>query len=379
MSKVINLSLALVAATFLTGCLDDLNIFKKKQSATTTQTQTAAPVSVGVIIAKKADNRLKFEYPARIQSQQDVTIVAKVSGTLIKQNFKPGDMVKKGDVLFKIDPETYEAVYEAAQANILQAEATLKNAKREYERVKNLLAQKAISQKEYDSAAATFESATANLASAKASAKTAKLNLNYTDITAPFSGVVSENLVDVGAYIIASNTSLVRLVKTEPIEARFYIADTANMMRLNNLNNKTWEQVGTDANLSVDGENFIGKVTFIDNIIDSSTGRVLAKAEFENKDGKLLDGMFAKLSLDGFVQKDSFLIPQIVIKQNTTNAYVLVIKDGKVAQKDIDIKFQTSSHAVVGGLDDGDVIIKNNFNKIAVGAPVSAEDSTEAK
>ena len=373
MGKLTNLSLALAVAVFFTGCLDDLNIFKKDKTQAAASAMPAAHVDV--VVAKKGDYPMSFNYPARIQSEQDVIIKPKVSGTLLKQNFKAGDTVKEGQVLFVIDPEKYQATYESSKASIAQAEANLKNAKNEMERVKKLFAQKALSQKDYDSALATYESADATLKSAVASTKNAKLDLGYTNVTAPFSGMVGENLVDVGAYIAAGSTELVRLTKIDPIDVRFYISDIDELNRAKNIDQNSWEQINKEAILTVDGQNFEGKVKFIDSTVDTSSGSVLAKAEFENKGGELLPGVFGRIQMDGFIQKNSFKIPQIAVLQDTVSPYVYVIKDGKVTKKSVKIVYQTVTEAYVSeGLDEGDVIILNNFKKIGVGAPVQPDE-----
>ncbi|MCD8213924.1 MAG: efflux RND transporter periplasmic adaptor subunit [Campylobacter sp.] len=376
MGKFKSLSLALVAAMFFTGCLDDLNIFKKDKDSNSNASDgmIMPPVKVDVLVAKKGDFPMTFNYPARIQSEQDVIIKPKVSGTLVKQNFKAGDNIKAGQVLFVIDPEKYEASYEALKASIAQAEANLKNAKNEMERVKKLFAQKALSQKEYDSALAAYESADATLKSAVASTKSAKLDLGYTKVTAPFSGIVSENLVDVGTYVAAGSTELVRLTKIDPIDVRFYISDVDNLERAKNLDKNSWEQINQEAILTVNGQNFTGKVKFIDNTVDINAGSVLAKAEFENKDGKLLPGVFARIAMSGFVQKNSFSIPQVAILQDTVSPYIYIVKDGKVVKKNIKIIYQTVTEAYVNeGIEEGDVIILNNFKKIGTGANVEPE------
>ncbi|MBN7288142.1 MULTISPECIES: efflux RND transporter periplasmic adaptor subunit [Campylobacter] len=372
MDKLTNLSLALAVAVFFTGCLDDLNIFKKDKAQAVASAMP--PAQVDVVVAKKGDYPMSFNYPARIQSEQDVIIKPKVSGTLLKQNFKAGDTVKEGQVLFVIDPEKYQATYESSKASIAQAEANLKNAKNEMERVKKLFAQKALSQKDYDSALATYESADATLKSAVASTKSAKLDLGYTNVTAPFSGMVGENLVDVGAYIAAGSTELVRLTKIDPIDVRFYISDIDELNRAKNIDQNSWEQINKEAILTVDGQNFEGKVKFIDSTVDVNSGGVLAKAEFENKDGKLLPGVFARISMNGFVQKDSFAIPQVAILQDTVSPYVYLVKDGKVVKKSIKIIYQTVTEAYVKeGLEEGDVIILNNFKKIGPGSSVQPD------
>lgn len=362
------IALAGLLAVFFGGC----DLFEKKQQASQVQ-QQMPPAQVDVIAAKKANNPMSFEYPARLESTQDVVLTPKVSGTLTAQNFKAGDYVKQGDVLFVIEKDKFNANYEVAKATIAQAQASLKSAKNEVERVKKLYSQSATSQKEYDAAVSNYENAAASLASAKANAKLAELDLEYSEVKAPFSGVVGENLVDVGAYVSSGSAQLVRLSKTDVVEARFYIADSANLDRISNLENSTWVQLDTNATLLLNGEKFSGNVKFIDNLVDTNTGSVLAKAEFKNDSGKLLPGSFAKILMDGFMQKDSFLLPQIAIKQDTTSAYVLVAKDGKVAKKPIKIAYQTSMNAIVSsGIDDGDLVILNNFSKIGVGAPVNA-------
>lgn len=362
-------SMALAIMLLFTGC------FNNEANEKTTKTPPTMPaVPVTAIKAIKSDNKMSFEYPTRLESPQDVYITPKVSGTLVAQNFKPGDKVLAGDVLFVIEQDRFKATLDVAVAATANAQATLKNAKSEMDRVKKLTSQKAISQREYDAALAAFESASAALASAKASEKQAKLDYGYTQVKAPFDGVVGENLIDVGSYVNIGTSQLVRLSKINPVEARFYIADSANLDRINNLQQNKWIQLNSDARLLLEGQEFKGKISFIDNIVDNKTGSVLAKAEFKNDDHRLLPGTFAKIVMDGFVQRDSFLLPQIVIKQDVISPYVLVVADGKVAKKSVKIVYQTSSKAIISeGLNDGDIVITDNFSKIAIGASVSAE------
>ncbi|CAD7288389.1 Toluene efflux pump periplasmic linker protein TtgA [Campylobacter majalis] len=362
-------SMTLAIMLLFTGCFNNET---NEQTNKTPPTMPAVPVTA--IKAIKSDNKMSFEYPTRLESQQDVYITPKVSGTLVAQNFKPGDKISAGDVLFVIEQDRFKATLDVAVAATANAQATLKNAKSEMDRVKKLTSQKAISQREYDAALAAFESASAALASAKASEKQAKLDYSYTQVKAPFDGVVGENLIDVGSYVNVGTSQLVRLSKINPVEARFYIADSANLDRINNLQQNKWIQLNSDARLLLEGQEFKGKISFIDNIVDNKTGSVLAKAEFKNDDHRLLPGTFAKIVMDGFVQKDSFLLPQIVIKQDVISPYVLVVADGKVVKKSVKIVYQTSSKAIISeGLNDGDIVITDNFSKIAIGASVSAE------
>ena len=370
------LSVLLLTSLLFTACFDE----KDKKSAAAGQQRQMPPSKVDVFVAKKSDVPISFDYTATLTSQQDVIIYPKVSGTIIKQFFKPGDSVKAGDKLFLIDPEKYQAGYDALEAAIGVANANLKNAQTEFNRISNLYKKNAVSQKDYDAAVSALEIANANLLSARANAKNAKIDLGYTSITAPFDGVLGDNLADVGSLVVTNSTRLVRLTKINPIEAHFYISDVDNLNRVKMQESSLWVQTNSGAVLKVGSEEFSGKVNFIDNVVNTNMGSVLAKAEFNNDEGKLLPGMFGHIKMDGFYQKDGFKIPQVALQQTDVKTYVLVVAEGKVASKDVKITYQTKDAAVVSeGLNEGDKIIMNNFLKIGVGAPVEIDkDLTES-
>ncbi|WP_459902650.1 efflux RND transporter periplasmic adaptor subunit [Campylobacter concisus] len=362
-----------VAVLFLSGCFEN----KENKAAAGRQ----MPLShVDIFTAQKTDIPISFDYTATVTSSQDVIIYPKVGGTIIKQFFRPGSKVKAGDKLFLIDPEKYQASFDSLDASVGVANANLKNAETEFKRISALYKKNAVSQKDYDAAVAAYDIANANLVSAKANLKNAKIDLGYTTITAPFDGVVGDNQVDIGSLVIANQTKLVRLTKINPIEAEFYIADVDNLTRKTNLDNGSWQQLNSDAVLSVNGENFNGKVNFIDSVVNTATGSVLAKASFDNNEGKILPGAFGHIKMSGFVQKNAFNIPQVALQQSATNSYVLVVKDGKVSQKNVKIGYQTKNMvAVTEGLEEGDKIIVNNFLKIGVGAPVETDKDLSAE
>lgn len=365
--------LVLSAAVFLfSGCFESGD---KKAAAG----QQMPPSHVDIFVAKKTDVPISFDYTATVTSTQDVIIYPKVGGTIIKQFFKPGDKVKAGEKLFLIDPEKYQASYDSLDAAVGVANANLKNAETEFKRISALYKKNAVSQKDYDAAVAAYDIANANLVSAKANLKSAKIDLGYTSIVAPFDGVVGDNKVDVGSLVVASQTQLVRLTKINPIEADFYIADVDNLSRKANLDSGAWQQLNSEAVLNLNNEDFTGKVTFIDNVVNTATGSVLAKASFDNSEGKILPGAFGHIKMSGFVQKNAFNIPQVALQQSATNTYVLVVKDGKVGQKNVKTSYQTKDMVVVTeGLEEGDKIIVNNFLKIGVGAPVETDKDLSA-
>ena len=329
-----------------------------------------------------------------------------VSGRIVNLSVKEGATIQEGEPLFEIESAEAIANLDAAKANIdaleaeladlstgkrpeeiervdaelKQAKAALWIAEANYDRAKSLLAKNAVSQKEYDAAVSALEIANATLLSARATAKNAKIDLGYTSITAPFDGVLGDNLVDVGSLVVANTTQLVRLTKINPIEAHFHISDVDNLNRVKMQESGLWAQTNSDAVLKVGSGEFNGKVNFIDNVVNTNMGTVLAKAEFNNDGGKLLPGMFGHVTMGGFYQKDGFKIPQLALQQTDVKTYVLVVEDGKVASKDVKITYQTKDAAVVSeGLNENDKIILNNFLKIGVGAPVEIDkDLTES-
>lgn len=354
-----------VAILFLTsGC----DFFGGKSSMQMSQMKE---LPVSTITAKKADIPISFEFPARLRSKQDIIVVAKVPGSLKSRYFNPGDMVKKGDKLFLIDPQKYEAALAVAKANLAVAKANFKRAELDYNRAENLKKNRAISQKEYDAALSNFYITKAQIESANAGYTNAMIDLGYTSVEAPFDGILGDFFKDIGAYVGLSDPKLVRLTKLNPIDADFSISETDSLTINQNLNSHQWQQIGAKASLNLGGKDYNGSVIFIDKVIDKATSSVAAKAEFENNDTKLLPGSFARIKMSGFYQKNGFKIPQLAIHQDEVGSFVYAIKDAKVAKAPVKISYETSEFAVISeGLNDGDKIIMDNFLKLRVGLSV---------
>lgn len=355
------LSMPILAALLFSGC-DLLNSKDEQKQATTPKAYPAMPVDV--IVAKAENLPLSFTYPARLESPQSINLLPKVSGTIISQNFKAGQSIKKGDVLFKIDPDMYDAQAQSARAAAQSAEA-------EYNRINALFKKGASSQKELDNAKASRDST-------KAALKIAELNLRYTSVTAPFSGTISDKLADVGSFAIANQTQLARLTKTDEIDAVYYISDVEALANGQRLADKTWSKTNKKASLNLAGKNYEGEIKFIDNVIDQSTGSLMAKARFKNADASLFPGAIGNITVSGFIQKDGFKIPQIAILQDATSTYVLLAKEGKAFKQNINIVYQTPEYAVINeGLKDGDMVIMDNFRKIRANVPVAITNQNQ--
>lgn len=364
MNKNIKLFLVFMFAFLIVGC-------EKVQPKEQAKKQNIQPVQVGVFEAKSEDIPITFEFPARITSKQDVIVVAKVPGTLQEQYFKPGDVVKKGQKLFLIEPDKYEAAKLSAQASLEVANADFKRAELEYNRAKNLKSSNAISQKEYDASFSAYNMAKAQVQSAKANLKNADIDLSYTEVKAPFDGILGDPLVDVGSYVNLSSANLVRLAKLNPIDVDFAISEIDGLNINQNLDSKQWQQVGNKANLKVGDNIYSGKVTFIDKVVDNKTGTISAKAEFDNNQSNLLPGSYGRIKMEGFYEKNGYKIPSIALQQDEIGSYVYIIKGDKVSKSYVKIVSQNSNEVIIReGLKDGDKIIIDNFKKIRVGASV---------
>lgn len=329
------------------------------------------PQPVTTMSAKSEDLPLSFTYPAKLVSDYDVIIKPQVSGVIVNKLFKAGDKVKKGQTLFIIEQDKFKASVDSAYGQALMAKATFENASKDFNRSKALFSKSAISQKEYDSSLATFNNSKASLASARAQLANARIDLDHTEIKAPFDGTIGDALVNIGDYVSASTTELVRVTNLNPIYADFFISDTDKLNLVRNTQSGKWDLDSIHANLNLNGETVQGKLYFIDSVIDANSGTVKAKAIFDNNNSTLLPGAFATITSNGFIQKNGFKIPQIAIKQDQNEVYVFFLKEGKVAKAPVHISYQDNEYAIIDkGLQNGDKIILDNFKKIRLGSEV---------
>ena len=352
MSKLANLA---ILAILLSGC----SYFEKKDKNANAAAQQQMPLlNVGVVTAKTGDIEVALAFNGQTTGELDVIVKAKVVGTIEKQNFTPGQSVQEGDILYEIDSAKYEAAYNIAKANFDNASADLK-------RAKNLKSSNAISQREYDGALAAYNIANASLTNAK-------IDLDYSKVKAPFSGVVGDNLKDVGAYVSSADANLVRLTKLNPIYVKFGISDVEKLKIDTNLASGQWENKNSGVSISVAGKEYNGTLKFIDNVINSNTATVDAKAEFDNPNLELKPGIYTRIKVGGFHQKNGAKLPQVAILQDLSNPFVYVVENGKIAKRVVKVVSQTATEAIVSeGINDGDLVVIDNFKKIRVGLNVN--------
>ncbi len=331
-----------------------------------------------VFVVKAPQARpITLTYPAQIRSYKSVKVVSRVLGVLERKYFSEGDLVSQGQLLYKIEDSMYQAKVDATKASVQMSEATLKNATRKWNRVKKLYASKAISQESRDSAISAYEEALASLALSKAQLKEAQIDLNYTKVRAPISGIIGLKQVDVGDLVTSNPPqTLVTITQNDKV----YVEFSMPMSDYSNIKNNTW---GMPVNqkltlrLLIDGKPYRtkGTVDFIDVNINKKSASVKLRALFDNTDGYLMPGSFARVILNEISEKNVIIIPQKAVLQNPLGTIVFITEKGKVAVRPVVISNEAGNMFTIkpGTLKAGDRVIVNNFFRLKPGSAVQID------
>lgn len=356
-----------------------------EQQTSVKEPQSTMALKATTLKLAKGNQSLHFEYPARVRSIGAVDVYAKVSGTLLEQLYKEGDFVEQDTPLFRIDPEPYQATYNEALAALEMRQATLNQAERDWNRSSTLFEQKALSQKERDDSYAAFESARANVANAEATLQRAELNLSYTTITAPVSGMSGVKLQSIGSYVGTSgSTTVTTITQTAPIYVEFSVADSQAIESINAV--RMGKISGAVSDLSVEilsrqGEVLDkGSIDFIDSRIDESIGSVKLRAIVPNENNTLLPGQFVRVSVKGVLIADAALIPQQAVMQTGQGTFIYLLKDGVAKIVPVTIEQSLPKDFIITGMfENGDELIVDNLMKIRPDAPVVSESEGSAQ
>lgn len=326
---------------------------------------------VGTKILQAQTTALNFEYPARLKSPQSVEIYARVQGILLSKNFKEGDFVKQGDKLFKIDPTTYQNKVNSAKAQYQAAEANLTKTTRDWKRTERLYKQGVITVDTYDASLYNYQAALANVTNTKANLDDALVNLGYTDVVASISGRTGMRQLDIGNLVGQGNNNILTTVtQLSPIYAEFAIPST-DFYYIRDLNNANVSVEVVTGNGKVHEE--IGKLDFIDSVLDSQTLSVKARAIVGNDKFKLLPNELVRVNLKGFEATDSIAIPQSALLQDKEGSFVYLYDNGKVKKQSVILGkiLRNSEILIPSGLKNGDIVITTNLSKIRPGMEVS--------
>jgi membrane fusion protein (multidrug efflux system) len=288
--------------------------------------------------------------------------------------FREGEEAGQGDILFQIDPKPFAVALDAAKANHRTATATLNQAEREWLRTSRLYEQNAVSQREYDNARSTFELAQANQSLAQVRVAQAQLELSYTRVEAPISGVTSLEAVSEG-NLVERGTLLTSLVQLNPIHVRFSLpeADAALRRTAVTATNSAASNIPVNL-LSADGTlySLAGKIDFTASTVDQMTGTVVARAVFPNPDKLLVPGQFVRLQVLLQSFQDTILIPETAVVQGPQGPSVFVIADHSAAFRPVTLGPVTNNGQVVlTGLSAGDLVVINGQVSLYPGAQVN--------
>lgn len=338
------------------------------------QAMPAMPVSI--LEMKATSVPISAEAVAQTEGAKEVEIRPRVGGILLKKMFEEGAPIKAGQPMFLIDPEPFKIALSQANAALAQQKARIEQTQREASRLKGLLDTQSISQREYDNAFSDNAMAHASLMQYEAAVREAQLNLSYTSVTAPSSGVAGRFLLSEGALVAPNTSLLTSIVQVSPIWVRFSMSDS----ELAHLGGRLTEKEVKGISLILpDGKEYAekGKLNFAASEIDPALGTQQLRAEFKNSDHTLLPGQFVRMKVTTGMRDGIFLIPQTSVLTGEQGKFVYVAekdKEGKTVAvvRPIEVAgWQGTDWVVLSGLKEGDQVLVDNLIKVRPGAAVA--------
>lgn len=310
---------------------------------------------------------ISVESTGRVEAKYSVDVIARVSGFLLKKYFKEGDFVKKGQLLFQIDPKEYQLEVNNSQAAVNQYGALLKNAQQELNRANALIKEDLISHSDVDQSLATRNSNRALLDSARQKLELARVNLSYTRIHSPIDGRIGKVKITEGNYVDATSGSLVNISSMNPVYVTFSLRsqDFVKLLKASDKFKDVQVKAQFDNGVIYDK---IGKIDFVDNQIDQNSGSVQMRAVFDNSKGWLVPGDYMKVTLIAPKKVEYMTVPQACAKGDAMSGYyVWTVEDGKAVRKDIKVSDDINNNWVVdSGLDKSDQVIVSGIQNIAM-------------
>ncbi|WP_443191144.1 efflux RND transporter periplasmic adaptor subunit [Pseudomonas indica] len=339
------------------------------------------PTEVVVETAKSEAMPLVLEYSGRTAGYREVEVRAQVSGILQERTYQEGSRVQKGQVLFRIDPRTYEAALARAKGALAQEQARYRQTERDLKRIRELQKKGFASESELDNAVSNFEQSKANVEAAEAEVKARQIDLDYTTVEAPISGITSRETRSEGSLVVASdpNSSLLtQLTQLDPIYVNFAYPDSeAERLRQEMQTGKLTLPESGKLNVEVkfgDGSSYPmeGQVDFTDSLIDRGTGTVSARAVVPNPAQKLLPGQFVRVLVKGLTRPDTVTVPERAVSQGPRGTFVYVVDEQGVARvRQVSTGRTANGRWVIeSGVDAGDRVIVEGLPKVRPDTPV---------
>src|SRR5688572_8077619 len=329
---------ALVFVLLVAGCKPDA----QQQHAAKGGGMPPAPVTVVTVEAKEVP--VTYEYTAQTAGYREVEVRARVTGILLKRHYKEGGPVKRGDTMFTIDPAQFQVALARAEADLGVANAKLEQAKRDVARLKPVLEAKAVSQKELDDAASIARIAEAETRSVQARLNEAKLNLGYTRVDAPISGITSRAAISEGTLVSGPNVLMTTVTQTDPMYVILGIPDREHLAIRRNVEEgrlklPAGNRFRTTLKLA-DGSIYkqSGTLDFTDVRVNTQTGTSEARAEFANRENVLRAGEFVRIALEGATRPGAIIAPQRAVLEGPQGKFVYVVNaESKVEARPVQV------------------------------------------
>ena len=346
--------------------------------------QAPPPPTVSVAPVEQKEIVEWEEFTGRVEAVEAVDVRPRISGHLQEVKFKSGQMVKKGDVLFVIDPRWQKATLDQRQAELEQAKVHLDNSKREADRTQQLLANKAISTEEADARLARYQEARAALSAAQAAEESAALDLEYTEVRAPIDGRVSRALLTEGNYVsgvAGGNTLLTTIVSVDPVYA-YADVDENSLLKFNALAKAGQLETDAAGHVPVElqladetGFPHAGQIESFDNRLDPNTGSILLRAVFPNGDGRVVPGLFARIRLPLSGKHPVLLVREDAIGTDQAQKYVLTLTPtNTVEYRAVQLGPELDGKRIVRtGVKAGEQIVVNGLQRVRPGMPVTPQ------
>ena len=341
------------------------------------------PPEVLVAEVKAQSLPLTFEYVGQTAGSREVEVRGRVAGIILKRNFAEGTPVEEGQSLYTIDPTSYQAAAARAEADVAAAQARYEQAKRNAARMKPLYAEKAVSQKENDDAVSAEEIGAADVKAAKARLVEARLNLSYTKVEAPVSGVASRSLRSEGSLVEGPQTLLTTVIQVDPIWVNFGIPDNEQAaLATQVLAGRVQLPVDGAFEVSLrrnDGTVYdkVGKLNFSDVRVSATTGTREVRAELPNPDGQLKPGEFVRVILKGATRPNALTVPQRAVLEGPQGKFVYIVDEKGTAQPRLLEVGDWAGDAwiITKGVQPGDKVIVEGLMRLGPGAPVRIADA----
>jgi multidrug efflux system membrane fusion protein len=340
--------------------------------------QAAKPAAAPVRIANVTSRTMPVELQAigNVEAISTVSIKAQISGQLMRVHFKEGDFVKKGQLLFTIDRAPFEAALRQAEGTLAKDEAQSLNSKLDAERYEGLGKQGVVSKQQVDAAGAAANAMAATVAADKAAVETAKINLEYTSIYSPINGRTGSVGVKEGNLVKANDVPiLVTINQIEPIYVSFSIPEQ-QLAELKQYSNS--KSLKVDAAPQGGTQRFQGRLTFIDNSVDLTTGTIKLKATFDNAAHALWPGQFADVNLTLKSQPDAIVIPTAALQTSQNGTYVYVVdQDLTAKQQPVKVGWNVGEDTVIAsGLQPGQRVVTDGQLRLTPGAKVDIKSGS---